>query len=207
MQGAERFLPSSILACAMTFALFWLMQALVVVEDRSLDFTPRTTVVPFVIVHQPPRPLKTRTTKPERSKQNEKPPTPAVEPRPIEGDAVPGLIPIDPVDPSESSRRGRGLAGPGEFDRNAVALVRIAPDYPVRALRRGIEGRVLLEFTIGRTGAVENAKVIAAEPNSIFNDAALKAVRQWRYEPKIENGEAVEQPGIQISIPFRREDQ
>jgi protein TonB len=206
MEVAERFLPSSILACAMTFALFWLMQMLVVVEDRSLDFTPRTTVVPFVIVRQPVRPLEVRTTKPERPKPNEKPPTPRVEPRPMEGDSKPGIIPIDPIDTSESSRRRKGLAGPGELDRNAVALVRIAPDYPAGALRRGIEGRVLLEFTIGRTGAVKNARVIAAEPNSIFDDAALKAVRQWRYEPKIEHGEAVAQPGIQISIPFRRED-
>jgi len=206
MAVAERFLLSSILAFAMTFALFWLMQTLVVVEDQILDHRPGIAVVPYVKVYQPPRPLKTRTPKPKQQKVSEKPPTPEVKPTTSEDGAKSGLIPIGPTDPADSSTRGKGILGLRELDRNAVALVRIKPDYPARALRRGIEGRVLLEFTIGRTGAVENPKVIAAEPNSIFNASALEAVRQWRYEPKIEDGQAVEQPGIRISIPFERAD-
>ena len=207
MDVAERFLPASILAFGMTFALFWLMQALVVVEDRALNRTPRISVVPFVIVHEAPRPLEVRTKKPELPKESKKPPTPEIDPNPARDDGMNGIIPINPIDPGDSSDRGKAILGPGEIDRNAVALVRIAPNYPSSALRRGIEGRVLLEFTIGRTGAVENAKVIASEPSSIFNAAALKAVRQWRYEPKIEDGKPIKQHGIQISIPFRREDQ
>jgi protein TonB len=50
---------------------------------------------------------------------------------------------------------------------------------------------------------VKDAKVIAAEPSAIFNKAALKAIRQWKYNPKILNGKAVEQRGIKIAIPFR----
>lgn len=189
----------------MTFALFWLMQALVVVEDRAPIPKPEFTIGPYVKVHQPPRPVETRKPKPELPELREEPPTPHVEPAPTRDDGNHGLFPIDPVNPTDPSERRDEHAGPREFDRNAVPLVRITPNYPSTALRRGIEGRVLLEFTIGRTGTVENAKVIAAEPNSIFNEAALKAVRQWRYEPKIENGRAVEQHGIQISIPFLRD--
>ncbi len=207
MDVAERFLPASVLACAMTFALFWLMQALVVVEAQWCVLMPRTSVVPFVKVYQPPRPVETRKPKPVLQELTEKPPAPPVEPTTTWDGEESGVIPIDRIiDPSKSSKRGRGLVGPDEFDRNAVALVRIAPEYPARALQRGIEGRVLLEFTITRTGAVENPKIIAAEPNSIFNAAAIKAVRQWRYEPKIENGRTVEQHGIRISIPFQRKE-
>ena len=88
-------------------------------------------------------------------------------------------------------------------DGEAVPMVRVPPQYPERAMQRGIEGRVLIEFTISRSGSVKDAKVIAYEPSRIFNKAALKAVSQWKYNPKIENGVAVEQTGIRISIPFR----
>ena len=70
-------------------------------------------------------------------------------------------------------------------------------------MQRGIEGRVLVEFTISKSGSVKDAKVIAFEPSKIFNKAALKAVRQWKYNPKIENGKAVEQPGIRVAFPFK----
>ncbi|HKK50124.1 MAG TPA: energy transducer TonB, partial [Myxococcota bacterium] len=88
-------------------------------------------------------------------------------------------------------------------DGDAVPMVRVPPQYPERALQRGIEGRVLVEFTISKSGSVKDAKVIAYEPSTIFNKAAVKAVMQWKYNPKIENGKPVEQRGIRIAIPFR----
>jgi periplasmic protein TonB len=82
-------------------------------------------------------------------------------------------------------------------------MVRVPPQYPEKAMQRGIEGRVLVEFTISRVGTVKDAKVIAAEPSSIFNKAALKSVSQWKYNPKILNGKAVEQTGIRTSVVFK----
>ena len=87
-------------------------------------------------------------------------------------------------------------------DGDAVPMVRVPPQYPERAQQRGIEGRVLIEFTISKSGSVKDAKVIAYEPSKIFNKAALKAVSPWKYNPKIEDGRAVEQKGQRISIPF-----
>jgi protein TonB len=78
------------------------------------------------------------------------------------------------------------------------------PRYPERALARGIEGRVLVEFTIAASGNVRDAHVVAAEPSSIFNQSAVEAVSQWRYTPKIVDGNPVERRGMRISIPFRR---
>ena len=88
-------------------------------------------------------------------------------------------------------------------DGDAVPMVRVPPQYPERALQRGIEGRVLIEFTISKSGSVKDAKVVAYEPSKIFNKAALKAVKQWKYNPKIVNGKPVEQPGVRIAIPFK----
>ena len=93
-----------------------------------------------------------------------------------------------------------------EADGDASPLVRVLPSYPPLAIRRGLEGRVLIAFTIEKDGSVQDARVVASEPNGIFDAAALEAVRQWRYAPKIVEGEPVEQRDQRISIPFRLED-
>jgi protein TonB len=61
---------------------------------------------------------------------------------------------------------------------------------------------VLVEFTITGTGSVKDAKVVDAKPATIFNDAALKAIGRWRYNPKVENGQPVERRGVRTIIRF-----
>lgn len=62
------------------------------------------------------------------------------------------------------------------------------------------------ELTVGRSGVVESARVIAAEPAGLFEEAALEAVSQWKYSPRVENGLAVSQPGIRTTIVFELRD-
>jgi protein TonB len=83
-----------------------------------------------------------------------------------------------------------------------VPLVRVDPQYPPKAKQRRIEGWVDIEFTIGPAGTVENPKVIGASPRAVFEESALRAVRRWRYNPKIENGVAVARPGIRVRLRF-----
>jgi len=65
-----------------------------------------------------------------------------------------------------------------------------------RAIVRGIEGYVLLEFTVTRDGGIRDPKVIDANPPRIFDQAALDAVGQFRYIPRVVNGEPVEVDGV-----------
>jgi periplasmic protein TonB len=90
-------------------------------------------------------------------------------------------------------------------DRDVIPLVRIAPDYPPRALSRGLEGWVQVQFTITATGTVKDPVVVNAEPKSIFDDAALKSIARWRYNPRVEGGVAVERVGVQTIIRFQLE--
>lgn len=94
----------------------------------------------------------------------------------------------------------------GGSDRDVIPLVRIEPDYPNRAMNRGIEGWVLVQFTITPAGTVKDQKVVDAQPKGYFEDAALKAIGRWRYNPKIEGGVAVERRGIQVVLRFNLED-
>jgi protein TonB len=64
---------------------------------------------------------------------------------------------------------------------------------------------VQVQFTITPTGTVTNAVVVNAEPRNIFDDAALKAIARWRYNPKVEGGVAVERVGVQTIIRFQLE--
>ena len=91
-------------------------------------------------------------------------------------------------------------------DTDVVPLVRVNPQYPERAAMRGVEGWVEVEFTIGRAGGVEDARVVRSEPSSIFNRAALRAIRKWKYNPKIEEGTAIERPGVRVRLKFELKD-
>lgn len=79
-----------------------------------------------------------------------------------------------------------------------VPLVRVPPRYPPRAANRHIEGSVTVEFTISTTGTVTDAVVIDAEPDDIFNDAALTAIEKWKFKEKVVNGVAVTQRAVQV---------
>jgi protein TonB len=100
-----------------------------------------------------------------------------------------------------------GLSMTAGADRDVVPLVRINPDYPQRALSRGLEGWVQVQFTISETGAVIDPIVIDSSPKGIFDDAAIKAVSRWRYNPKIEGAVAVQRVGVQTIIRFNLEDE
>lgn len=69
----------------------------------------------------------------------------------------------------------------------------IAPDYPHRALDRGIEGWVDVEFTVGIDGAVRDILVAEASHERLFRNEAINAVSQWRFEPRIFMDQAIPQ--------------
>ena len=93
----------------------------------------------------------------------------------------------------------------GGSDRGVAPLVRVNPEYPRRALERGIEGWVHVRFTITTAGTVKDLVVVDSEPKGVFDEAATKAVQRWRYNPRVENGVAVERVGEQTLLRFKLE--
>jgi len=81
-------------------------------------------------------------------------------------------------------------------------LVRIPPRYPRSAARRNIEGVVKVAFTITKEGRVLNPHVLSASPSGVFEKAAIKAIKKWKFNPKIVDGQAVEQTAAQ-EITFK----
>ena len=67
------------------------------------------------------------------------------------------------------------------------------PEYPTRALERAIDGWVDVEFVVGRDGSTRDVVVTDASHTSYFRREAVAAVEQWRFQPRIFMGEAIEQ--------------
>ena len=61
---------------------------------------------------------------------------------------------------------------------------------------------MLLEFTITKTGVVTDVIVVDADPPSVFDREAVRAVRKWKYKPKMEGGVPVERYGVRTVITF-----
>ncbi|MGX2038857.1 energy transducer TonB [Methylocaldum sp. MU1018] len=61
-----------------------------------------------------------------------------------------------------------------------VVLSQVLPEYPPRARAQRIEGWVRLEIEVSPAGTVSAARVVAAKPERVFDEAALKAIRRWR---------------------------
>jgi TonB family protein len=77
----------------------------------------------------------------------------------------------------------------------------VPPEYPPEAVKSGLQGIVLLECTIGADGSVVDAKVLRGD--APLTDAAIRAVRKWRYTPVEFNGKAT-QFVMTITINFGR---
>jgi protein TonB len=94
--------------------------------------------------------------------------------------------------PPASGARGTGPVRIGGNIRAPRKLVDVKPVYPPAMRDAGVEGVVPLEALIGRDGHVASVHVVSALVHPDLAQSAIDAVRQWRFEPVLLNGEAVE---------------
>lgn len=119
----------------------------------------------------------------------------AVDPQP----APPSLEPVQ-----ETTSTGPVTAAPSVIqggDLGARMVSGKPPRYPVESRRKKEQGTVLLSLILGTDGAVEQISVNRSSGFPRLDDAALHAVRRWRWEPVIRSGAAVKVRGI-VEIPF-----
>jgi len=102
----------------------------------------------------------------------------------VERTPIPGGAPAAPAEPSEAP----------------VLLAKVEPRYPEAARRAGIEGTVVLEAWIDTDGRVARIGVLNS-PSPILSDAAVAAVRLWRYRPT--RGSAASRKEIRIDFRLR----
>jgi TonB family protein len=94
---------------------------------------------------------------------------------------------------------------PEEMSR-ALLIHQVLPSYPLEALRAGLQGTVVLQALVGRDGSVEDLKLV--EGYFALGNAAIAAVKQWRFRPYRLNGEIVEmQTLLTLTFPLNSDPQ
>ena len=86
-------------------------------------------------------------------------------------------------------------------DGEYLPIVKIAPIYPSGALAQGLEGYVVVQFTVARSGAVKDVVVIEST-HTLFESAAIEATYKFKYRPRTVRGQSVEVPGVRNKITF-----
>ncbi len=197
-----RFLVSILLGAVVTFGLFAFMAFLVSSGDRTKDAEQENIIV------------EVNTTPPKSAAEQRRrvPPPPPPPPKAPPKQQAP--------EPEASNDNGgiqfnmpgvqlggvsTGLSAPGAGfgrDGDATPIFRMDPKYPVQAARDGKEGWVKLSFTINEIGGVEDVKVIDAKPKRVFDKEAKRALRKWKYKPKVVDGKAIRRPGLTVQLDF-----
>ena len=80
------------------------------------------------------------------------------------------------------------------------------PVFPEAARAEGLEGSVTVRYDVDVEGVVRNARVVASEPPGVFDAAALAAVRSWRFNPPLRDGEPVAARSRESEVTFRQGD-
>jgi protein TonB len=89
--------------------------------------------------------------------------------------------------------RGPEIASPVRVTADQIKRTRyVAPEYPRQALANEMSGNVKVTYTVGTDGRVRDAAITASTPPGVFDEAALAAVRRWRFRPFEVDGTPVE---------------
>jgi len=199
---ALRYIFGVLLGAVATFLLFMIMQS-VIHSDRN-PFTEGFDgrIVDFVRLEDDQE-IEVKQRKPKPPPPPDEPPPDMPKPEFDSSDVSQG-VDIGAVDVNVDLNVGGvgGFSSDGEY----LPIVKVAPVYPRRAQTRGIEGYVLLEFTVTKTGAVIDPVVIESKPPGIFDRAAINAALKFKYKPKVVNGEAIDVAGVRNMITFELEE-
>jgi protein TonB len=188
-----RLLLSLVVGAVITFFLYVLMAFLIGGDDTFTNAKKEQIVIEI------------NSTPPESKAQTRVPPeppkAPVAEPESTDTGGSIGFN-LPSVDVGGAST---GLGDPSSAmmrDGDATPIVRIEPKYPVQAARDGLQGWVKMRFTILEDGSVGDVTVVDAEPKRVFDREAIRALKRWKYSPKVVDGKAVQQPGIMVQLDF-----
>jgi protein TonB len=198
-----RYIISIVVGSVITISLLFIMQLLIVTgkqaltdprERHKLEFVRvkrnENLNVEDVIPDKPPKPPETPPETPPQDLDNINPDAPKIN-----------------IAPPQVQSTG-DIGGPGGMniaEGDYLPIVRVAPVYPARALSRGLEGFVDLQFTVTTTGTVKDPLVIQST-SKLFERAAIRAVLKFKYKPRVVDGVPVEVPGVKTRISFMLED-
>lgn len=164
---------------------------------------PATPASPPPVAAVPPPEPVTEARMPKARPRPVRKPRPAPPP-PLEPSIRPASPAPLPLSVAGSAPSAAGSPGPAiEPPRADAAYLRnLPPDYPKVLLRRGVEGRVLVRARVGNDGRCSQVQLKETSGFRLFDEAALAAVKGWRFVPARQGGQAVV-AWVEVPIDFR----
>lgn len=201
MASLIRLLIGIPIAGVVTFFLFQLMRILILTEEFTLEEPPDD--LQLSISEQPEEiEARTRDVSIDDVNQVEPPPPPPQIEREVADAPDEDLSTVSGELPEfETPELGGGDVNFNVSDRDAQPMVRIPPQYPPRQAERGREGSCTVMFDVTPDGTPTN--ITPTQCDSGFDRATIRAVERWRYEPKVQDGQAVWRRGVVTRLDYQ----
>ncbi|MCH9813226.1 MAG: energy transducer TonB [Epsilonproteobacteria bacterium] len=201
---------SVIPAIGLVFLLFWSLQMMIKVGGTPVLKEKDLHMVDFVRLKKEQQLIKKERVKPKKPKPKKEPPKPKVNiqknvkvtKKPLIHERIDMDLPLDLSAVSALGDASVLALGGREISTNVIPLARIDPIYPKRAKMMKKEGYVKMEFTITTFGTVKDVKVVESSPEGLFDSSAKRAILKWKFRPKLEEGQAIEQRAM-LQIDFK----
>lgn len=193
----SRFALSFINALIVSAALLVIMYSLIYSEEPILDLNKTSRPIEISAVREESE-VETIIVKPQEPK--------LVDPQPQRIKISHNLI-----DPNIDSVNDIPVFEPSKDidlsinDGSLNLAFAVPPVYPARMATRGLEGFVVVGFSVSAAGAVFDPYIVEAEPQQGFNKAALEAIKRFKYQPRVLGGKAVVSDGQFYKFVFELE--
>ena len=202
-----RVILTAPVALVITFVLFFAMRALIEGARRDDGNSRGAFVSDFIRIPTDSVTQKKVRERPQREPPPKEPPPPKLSPlnssnSTAKVNAPKATFKNPGFGTGSFSPRGGFNPGKPSGDQDATPVVRVQPMYPRRAAERGIEGYVVVKFRVGTAGQVGDPRIIDEKPAGVVGRDALKAVRKWKYNPKVVNGKAIEYGVKPVKLDF-----
>lgn len=187
-----------IIALSVTFAIFFIIQALISQASELNKSNKAPNFIEFIRIKQDDSLQERKRTIPDKPPTPKRPPQPQVE-LDVSKPPPTANLDFDMPDfslPTDFSGAFMGnLESMGTGTSQLIPIVKVAPRCPREAQISGIDGSVTLILNVNANGRVSSIQVKSAKPTRVFNSEAIKAVKRWQFKPKTIDGIAVDQKG------------
>jgi len=200
VRNTSRYVVAIGVGAAVTFGLLFIMQYMIASGQNAIDGGGGYRIVDFIRVDRE-EVVEVKKEKPDP------PPEPEVQPdlpEPLMS-TFETAVRITMVAPPVTMNTGIGGIGFAVTDGEYLPIYKPEPIYPQRALQRGEEGWVIVEYTVTVDGSTRD--VTAPESSSpVFTRAAIESAERYKYKPRIIDATPVEVRGVRTRIEFHLEE-
>jgi len=187
-----RFLKAAIISLFVSFGLVYMMSALVNFENDLLGGYTETTPIEFARVIKDSEADQRKRVLPQKPPKPKNPPKQPKQEKMTKNKPSDDSLSIPQPDLNSNLSGAIPFLGKGTGSGEIMPIVRILPQMPRKAAMKGIEGYVVVNFIVTKSGTTDNIRIVEARPSNIFNRAAKRAILKWKYKPQLVDGKPVE---------------